>query len=232
MSDTQPPAPSRPARDAYRLWSDRYEEETAVSALEEWAVSGLGVGTAGRALLDAGCGIGRRLEPAPRPGRRIGVDLVPEMLAAGRRRWPGLALAAGDLRSLPLADQLFDLVWCRLALGHLAEVGRAYRELGRVARGGAELLVSDFHPEAVRAGHRRTFADAEGRLHEVEHHVHGAPVHERAAAAAGWSLAARVDAPVGPPIRDVYARAGRIDLYERQVGQPLVLVLRFVKEAR
>lgn len=229
MADSELPSTSRAVRAAYRLWSSSYERETAVSLLEDRAVAGLGVSLEGRALLDAGCGIGRRLAAAQGVRAGVGVDLVPEMLAAGRERWPALALAAGDLRALPLRDAAFDVVWCRLALGHLPQIGSAYLELARVARLGAELIVTDFHPEAAGAGHRRTFRDAEGRLHDVEHHVHTPEQHERAARAAGCALAERRDAPVGPLIRDFYAGADRLDLYQQQQGLPLVLLLRFRK---
>ena len=44
----------------YTLWAPLYEE-TAVSALEDRVVSGLGSDARGAALLDVGCGTGRRL---------------------------------------------------------------------------------------------------------------------------------------------------------------------------
>jgi hypothetical protein len=39
----------------------------------------------------------------------------------------------------------------------------------------------------------------------------------------------RRDVPIGPVVRPLYESAGRLDLYERQVGLPLVLLLRFRK---
>src|SRR5690606_10510343 len=95
--------------------------------------------------------------------------------------------------ALPLRDGVFDLVWCRLVAGHIAGLPALYRELARVCRPGAVLVVTDFHPAAVRAGHERTFRDAAGRIHAVEHHVHEAEDHERAACAAGLALERRRD---------------------------------------
>ena len=131
------------------------------------------------------------------------------------------------MRALPVADGAFDVVWCRLVLGHVADLDAAYAELGRACAPGGSIVVTDFHPAATEAGHRRTFRDARGEVHEVEHHLHRVDAHCRAAARAGLSLRERRDCAVDETVRDFYVRAGRVDMYERQLGLPLVLVLVF-----
>jgi malonyl-CoA O-methyltransferase len=197
-----------------------------VSALEDRLVGALSLDVAGRRLLDVGCGVGRRL---PGAGVRlaVGVDLVPEMLMAGRRAGSRRLLAAGDVRFLPVASAAFDLVWCRLVLGHLPDLVEAYAELTRVGRPGADLVVSDFHPAAVAAGHKRTFVDADGTVREVEHWVHAPDAHVEVAGARGWKLVQRIDAPAGRPERPFYERAGRLAQFEAEAALPLVLILRF-----
>jgi malonyl-CoA O-methyltransferase len=213
------------ARDAYRLWAPTYEAETAVSFLEEQLVAALGISTTNRTLLDVGCGTARRLN-----GRTaqqcVGVDLSAEMLACST---DDHALAAGDVRALPLATASFDVVWCRLVIGHVRELARAYGELARVCRAGGDVIVTDFHPDAVAAGHRRTFRDALGVRREVEHYVHTAQAHATAARAAGLVAAKQRDACVGPAVEQFYAAAGRLDAYEMQKGLRLVLALAFRK---
>jgi malonyl-CoA O-methyltransferase len=265
----------------YALWAPGYAE-TAVTALESAAVASLDVPLAGRRVLDAGCGNGRRLVYAREVGASVavGVDLTPEMLAqahpvipsgarsqahpvipsgarsaeSGNRDRPdrgasaaqcprndgvaiprlaslarndSLLLAAGDVRALPVADAAFDVVWCRLVLGHVADLDIAYAELGRSCAAGGVVVVTDFHPIAVEAGHRRTFRDGRGEVHEVENHLHPADAHYLAAARAGLSLRERRDCAVDDSVRSFYADAGRLDMYERQRGLPLVLVLVF-----
>ena len=219
---------SLPAPDAYRLWAGRYEE-TVVSTLEDRWVRSLTPPLANRALLDAGCGTGRRTPARSQgPHRAVGVDLVPEMLAAGRTQdVPVTALAAADVRSLPFRAGVFDLLWCRLVAGHLPELEGAYQELARVSRLGSSLIVSDFHPDAVAAGHARTFRDASGRLLTVDHHVHHSADHREAAGAGGWALDQAFDIVPGPEERPFYQRGGRAEQFERERALPLVLVLCF-----
>src|SRR4051794_41817696 len=68
--------------EGYRMWAPTYSEETAISSLENDAVKGLTPPLAGRRLLDAGCGTGRRLRSAG-AAIAIGIEPVPEMVAAG-----------------------------------------------------------------------------------------------------------------------------------------------------
>jgi SAM-dependent methyltransferase len=218
-------------RDAYRLWSDTYDEENAVTALDQVAIRWLTPELDGLDLLDAACGTGRRLvfrENAPRSA--AGIDLVFEMLARGRRV-PGRpsATSAADLRALPFPAGRFDVVWCRLAAGHLPALAPLYAELARVLRPGGCAVVTDFHPEAVRQGHTRIFRDAVGTSHAVEHVVHEPEDHERAARAAGLTFDFAGSLCVGSEVRPFYERAGRLDRYARDAGMPLLLALRFAK---
>jgi malonyl-CoA O-methyltransferase len=218
-----------PPREAYRLWAPRYAAETVVSRLEETLVAALAVPTAGRALLDVGCGTARRLAAA---GARlgVGVDLTPEMLPlAGADA--ACVVGAADVRALPFAAGAFDVVWCRLVVGHVRELDDAYAELARVCRPGGAVVVTDFHPAAVAAGHARSFRDPRsGAERTIEHHVHQPEAQAAAAARAGLAGAAQREGAVGPAVRDFYAAAGRLAAYEAQRGLPVVVALAFRKE--
>jgi len=216
--------------DAYRLWAPSYNGETVVSALEDRVARSVMPDLVGLRLLDVGCGTGRRLPPSESgPALSVGMDLVPEMLSAGKRARGHRMIAAGDVRRLPFVTAAFDVVWCRLVLGHVDDVRTAYRELARVSGPGAHLIVSDFHPAAVAAGHTRTFQDAGGTVREVEHHVHESAAHVDAAGACGWTVAATIEAAAAEPERPFYERAGRLRQLDLEAELPLVLLMCFRK---
>ena len=216
-------------REGYRLWAPSYEAENAITRLEQALVAELGPPPEGRRLLDAGCGTGRRLV---RTGAACatGIDLSPEMLAEGRRNraLDGIELVEGNLCALPFADRSFDLVWCRLVIGHLTRPEFAYAELARVAAPGAAVIVTDFHAAAYAAGHRRTFRVG-GQIHEVSHYPHPAGAQIRAAQRAGLALRAQSEAAIGPEVRACYEAAGRLTLYREHCGLPVVLALAFTR---
>jgi malonyl-CoA O-methyltransferase len=210
------------ARAAYRLWAPTYHAETVTSFLDEMLAQEMLTGLPSTQLLDAGCGIGRRITNKP---HAIGLDLSPEMLAAG-----GASNAlVGDVRAMPFADGRFDMVWCRLVLGHLPDPYLAYRELARVCMPGGHVFVTDFHADAVAAGHTRSFTDAAGRVHAIEHYVH----HEHAewAHQAGLSLVAQRDGIVGDSVRDFYARGIGVKAWHRDCGLKIVAAFLFRRDS-
>ena len=226
---TEAPLGTRPA---YRLWAATYDVEHPLTTMDSLAVNFFSHDIEGKDLLDAACGTARRLVfPEGRgPRSSCGVDLVFEMLAAGRRDpTRPRTTAGGDLRALPFGAGAFDVVWCRLAAGHLLKIAPLYGEFARVLRNGGYVVVTDFHPEAIRRGHARAFRDASGAGHVVEHVVHDVEAHEAAAREAGLTFDASGSLGVGSEVRPFYERAKKLDRYAADLGLPLLLALRFSK---
>ena len=207
-------------REAYRLWASTYAAETVTSSLDEELAKTMLRGLPQTRLLDAGCGVGRRIQNI---SNAIGIDLSPEMLAAGRAR----NVVTGDIRATPFESNCFDMVWCRLVLGHLPDPQLAYGEIFRVCRPGGYVFVTDFHADAAAAGHLRTLTDEEGVVHAIEHYVHGD--HVQLAAEAGLSFVTRSDGAVGPSVRDFYIRGIGLKAYKRDIGLKLVAAFLFRK---
>jgi malonyl-CoA O-methyltransferase len=219
------------ANEGYRLWAPSYSDETPISFLENKLVSAMTPSLAGLRLLDAGSGTCRRLRTADAE-RIVALEPSGEMVAAGIANdgpIPSVEIVAGDVREMPLEDSSFDVVWCRLVVGHLPSTGAAYSELARVADHGATVIVSDFHPAAVDAGHRRSFRIGDERF-EVEHYVHRPEEHVAAASSAGLGLRQIRDATIGSDVRSFYESAGRLEAYPDHFGLPVVLALAFRKE--
>jgi len=216
------------AREGYRLWAPSYSEETAICSLEQDLVADVTPPLAGLRLLDAGCGTGQRLRDSG-AASAVGVDLSPEMLEAGLGRGvpdPTIKMLVGDIRHLPLPDQAFDVVWCRLVLGYLPQIHLAYAEMKRVADAGAIIIVTDFHPAAIAAGHRRTFRHGTN-VHELENYVHEAAAHQEAALDAGLELIDVREAQIGPAVEGMFVKADRHDLYRQNVGLPVIMGMVF-----
>jgi malonyl-CoA O-methyltransferase len=209
-------------RAAYRQWAPGYAAETSTSFLDDELAREMLQGLPQTRLLDAGCGVGRRIHDIP---GAVGIDLSPEMLAAGGMQ----NVVAGDVREMPFAAGRFDMVWCRLVLGHLRDPLPAYKEFFRVCMPGGHVFVTDVHPDAIRAGHRRNFVDQAGVAHEIEHYVH--VNHAELGAKAGLKLIATRDGIVGPSVRDFYVRGIGRRAYIRDFGLKLVSAYLFRRPA-
>lgn len=220
-------------REAYARWAESYGGENAVTTLEQVAVHAVSPAQFEGRLLDVGCGAGRCIRDGDHQQRwAVGLDLTSAMLRAARQAAPRLRLINADLLELPVRDRTFDVVWCRLALGHVRDLETAYRELFRVSREGASLIVSDFHPAAARAGHSRTFRDRRGKLYAVEYRAHSLEAHRQAALTAGFTPGPLNEQAVGPAIRQFYDAAGLGERYLKDLGLPLVFAWRFSRPGR
>lgn len=105
----------------------------------------------GQLLLDVGCGTGA---PAVRAVRNLGcrglgvtVSRAQVLRARGRARAAGLAdrlaFLMADTGALPFRDGLFDGAWALESIFHVADRTAALREIRRVLRPGARLVLTD-----------------------------------------------------------------------------------------
>jgi ubiquinone/menaquinone biosynthesis C-methylase UbiE len=102
-------------------------------------------------LLDVGCGPGTlTVDLAARvaPGRVVGVDVEPEVVAAAADRAreagrPGIEFVAGDFRDAGLPAAGFDVVHAHQVLQHLRDPVGALAAMARLARPGGLVAARD-----------------------------------------------------------------------------------------
>jgi SAM-dependent methyltransferase len=132
----------------------------------------------GRAL-DAGCGSGRTLTELARYCPRVaGLELSPEAAEVARDRGE-FEVRTGRVEELPWAAQTFDLITCLDVIEHTPDDVVALRELRRVSRPEAWLLVTVPAYQALWSKHD-----------EMNHHFrrYSRRRLERAVTDAGWQL--------------------------------------------
>ena len=151
---------------------------------------------AGQLVLDAGCRDATHpIALARRYGCRVlGVDLVPAWLpngvaeAASAGLGAQVALVAGDLEALPVADGTCDLVWCRDVLSCVGDGAQVLRECARVLRpGGGMVLYAVFTTDQLASGDRSLLVEG---LQNSPASMHQ-PTVEAAMAAAGFEMVRR-----------------------------------------
>jgi SAM-dependent methyltransferase len=98
-------------------------------------------------VLDVGCGPGTitaGLAARVAPGRVIGVDREPDVIAEARGACGAtVEFQAADVYRLPFANRSFDVVHAHQVLQHLADPVGALTEMGRVLRPDGRLAVRD-----------------------------------------------------------------------------------------
>ena len=135
-----------------------------------------------RRVLDVATGAGHTALAFAGLGARVtAFDLTEPMLRTARgflaaRGAADVRFVAGDVEALPFRTGVFDVVTCRIAAHHFANVGPAVRQIAAAVRPGGSFLVQDI------LGHDD--AGAAAFITEVERRRD--PSHVRAYRAAEW----------------------------------------------
>jgi len=109
---------------------------------------------AGMDVLDVACGTGNAAFPAAQAGARVtGLDLVPELLEAGREKAAASGVeiewVEGDAEELPFEDGSFDRVFSTFGHMFAPRHRRVADEMARVCRQGGVIATCTWTPEGT-----------------------------------------------------------------------------------
>ncbi len=233
----KPPVELEPV-EAYDLWAASYDDsgDNALLHVEASVVDELmeRIDIRGKFVLDAGCGTGRRFRRIleRRPRLLAGVDLSQNMLQQASTKVsnePSASIQVADVRHLPFRDGLFDCVVSALVLDHIPELEIAVNEISRVLRSGGTLIISSFHPFGKLLSWKRTFQAEVRPGHKewcaAQYHLHLYADYFSALKAACMDILEVYEPVIDERVRPFYERAGRLDLFRRFQGFPMLLVL-------
>jgi len=217
--------------EGYRMWSRTWESDpSAIVALESRSLAPWLRDLQGKIVVDVSCGVGRWLAHVKAQGATaLGMDLCREMLEEAKKK-PGAAgnLAQADTRHLPFRHGGADLALCALSIGHISPVESTVSELARIVGPGKALIVSDFHPDGIRRGWKRTFR-SNGQTYEIETHPYTKEFLLECAAQCGLVLEEIAEPCFGAPEKEIFERAGKSELFEQVCHFPAVLLARWTR---
>jgi len=176
----------------------------------------------GRRVLDLACGSGRysQLLCEANAAQVVALDFCLPMLervAAGSR-------VRASMMQLPFQSAVFDAVVSGLAVGHATDIRQWMSEVARVLCPAGNLLYSDFHSAAIRAGMTRSFKDEADVTRTVPHQVYDLSCQQDAMAVAGLEVETVRELRMGIELNEVFPGSDRA--YRQWYGVPVVLIVR------
>jgi ubiquinone/menaquinone biosynthesis C-methylase UbiE len=219
-----------PVAEGYERWAPTYDHvPNPLLAREERYLLPLLTDLTGKVVFDVACGTGRWLERLVALGSAtgVGIDRSAAMLRVARNKSAiRQRLVEGDCENLPFSRAAFDMAICSFALGHLEDLKPMVRELARVAREGADVFISDLHPEAYARGWRTGFRN-EGTAVQIEMRSRSVAEIVREFYANGFECRGHVPLWLGEPEQLLFARAGKSNCFAEACQVPAVFVCQF-----
>jgi cytosine/adenosine deaminase-related metal-dependent hydrolase/ubiquinone/menaquinone biosynthesis C-methylase UbiE len=226
---------AEPLPSTFDRWAASYNSEgNPFLSLERRALQSLLPPLQGLTVLDAGCGSGRHFELLSERGAGAihGVDFSSEMLAlAARDASAVVTLHCAPCDAVPLETASIDVAICSLVLGYLPSLLTFFREMRRLMRPGATLILTDIHPDtALRHKWQRSFSDS-GKNQSIRWNQRRLKQIRKDAASAGLHIVWDVAFPFATPERETFSQAGHEDQFELLLQQPALFGLALRCEA-
>jgi len=219
--------------EAFAAWATVYErQQNPLLELEERYLSRILPDTAGKRVMDVGCGTGRWLTHFARAGATSlwGIDASAEMLeVAADRQLSNLHLVRAELPCIPVNSNSIDLAIASFVLSYVKDLEKCASELGRIVRVGGDVFISDMHPGTLATlGWSRSFSSA-GRSYQLafENRQIGEVI--EIMASQGFLLTAHIEPCFGRPERELLRRCGKDEVSREADGLPAIYLLQFRK---
>lgn len=220
---------------AYDWWAAEYDSQpdNLMLALDENVFGTLlqAVDIHNKICIDVGCGTGRhwRRLLEKQPASLTGYDVSEGMLQKLQEKFPGQHTVKLDSHRLgATADASADLLISTLTVAHIENIREALEEWNRVVKPGGHIIITDYHPDALAKGGRRTFKHDDKTV-AITNNIH--PVDQMIATGGqlGWQLLRLEERKIDETVRHFYEKQQALPLFEAFRGTPIIYGLLLVK---
>lgn len=214
--------------EAYDIWSANYDRQPGnlMLDLDEILFSKLlgGIDIKGKAVADIGCGTGRHWQKimALKPAQLTGFDVSPGMLAKLQEKFPTAQthLITDDL-FLEVKDKSYDVILSTLTVAHIENIKTAINAWGRILKRNGDVILTDFHPDALAIGGKRTFKHQQTQI-AVQNHVHPITIITELFKQNEFEVINRLEMNVDESVKHYYADQNALHVYDKFYGRPVI----------
>jgi ubiquinone/menaquinone biosynthesis C-methylase UbiE len=230
----RPPKEIEPAV-AYDIWATTYDDQpnNPIVYLDEIVFDRLlsKIHIEGKKVIDIGCGTGKHWEKilAKKPSELIGYDVSKEMLTKLHKKYPDAKTFLSYENKLEeLPNNSCNIIISTLVIGYIENLEKAFVEWDRVLKTNGEILITDFHPDSVNKGAKRSFKHNE-RLVFIKNYLHSLSKIKELSKKMKWDLIGFDERKIDASIKSFFENTNSLEVYKRTMGLPILYAIHFKK---
>ncbi|MGZ3754307.1 MAG: class I SAM-dependent methyltransferase [Mucilaginibacter sp.] len=222
--------------EAYDLWSENYDAQPGNLMLDMdkqlFANLLTGMDLSGKKIADIGCGTGRHWPGIlnEEPLSLTGFDVSPGML--GR-----LAIKFPHAHTHQITDNLFtnvpdgryDVIVSTLTVAHIKDIDEALQAWCRILKNTGDIIITDFHPNALAFGGKRTFEYHKKQM-AVTNFVHYVYEIEEILLKNNFHVVRTEEKMVDESVKHYYTAKNALPVYEKFKGSRIIYGIHLRRE--
>jgi ubiquinone/menaquinone biosynthesis C-methylase UbiE len=223
------------AEDAYDLWSKTYDfqPDNLMLELDNLIFSQLiqTVNIEGKVIGDIGCGTGRHWQQLidGHPKSLTGFDLSEGMLKRLKEKFPtAIVKKILDNSFREEEDGHYDIIISTLTIAHIKNVYEALQAWSRILKKGADIIITDFHPNLLARGGKRTFTDKQQQF-TVVNYVHSTDKLKKMFRKQNFFVVKEIEIKIDESLRSYYEKQNAIAVFNQFKGVPVIYGLHLKK---
>jgi ubiquinone/menaquinone biosynthesis C-methylase UbiE len=219
--------------EAYDLWAANYDSQPGnlMLDLDEFLFNKLlgSIDINNKHIADIGCGTGRHWPKIfdEKPANLTGFDVSPGMLEKLKLKFPGTQTEViTDNLFNKIEDQAFDVIISTLTVAHIENIEEALPAWCRILSSKGDLIITDFHPDILAAGGKRTFSHQNSSI-AVRNFVHSTATIGDILLRNNFHLIRQEELHIDESVKHYYRTQNALGVYEKFKGLPVIYGMHF-----
>jgi len=215
------PIKEKQSVEAYDLWAENYDAQPGNLMLdmdeEVFAALLTEVNIQGKQVADIGCGTGRHWPKMfeAKPAGITGFDVSAGMLKRLEQKFP-------EAKTSQITDNLFsdietatyDVIVSTLTVAHIENIDEALQAWCRILKYNSDIIITDFHPNALAFGGRRTFQHNSSSI-AIQNFVHYVYDIEGILLKRGFQVVNKLEKKIDESVKHYYEAKNALPVYEK-----------------
>jgi ubiquinone/menaquinone biosynthesis C-methylase UbiE len=222
--------------EAYDIWADNYDSQPGnlMLDLDELVFAELldPIDIKNKAIADIGCGTGRHWPKILKEEivSLTGFDISPGMLSKLQDKFPAATTyTITDNHFSEVGDNTYDMILSTLTVAHIENIEEALNAWSRILKPAGDLIITDFHPNALASGGQRTFKHNNAHI-AVRNFVHSTDAIREILLKKGFRVIGEVEKQVDETVRHYYQAQNALHVFDKFKGFPIIYGIHFRRE--